>query len=89
MAHYQDLMEAETGTLPRFLFVLVEKTDPYLVSVPELDDLFYDLGRQKNEQAAAKWKHANETGHWPGYQGINRVLAPMWALDELEEEITV
>ena len=89
MAHYRDLMHVETGTLPRFLFVLVEKTDPYLVSVEELDDLFYDLGRQKNEQAAAKWKHANETGHWPGYQGINRVLAPMWALDELEEEITV
>ena len=89
MAHYQDIMEAETGNLPRFLFVLVEKTAPYLVSVVELDDLFYDLGRQKNVEAAARWKHAIDTNEWPGYQGINRVLAPMWALDELEEEITV
>ena len=89
MAHYRDIMEAETGTLPRFLFVLVEKTAPYLVSVVELDDLFYDLGKQKNEAAAAKWLHAKETGQWPGYEGISRVLAPVWALDELEEEITV
>ena len=89
MAHYRDIMEAETGTLPRFLFVLVEKTAPYLVSVVELDDLFHDLGKQKNEQAAAKWLHAKETGQWPGYEGISRVLAPVWALDEMEEEITV
>ena len=87
MAHYRDIMEAETGTLPRFLFVLVEKAAPYLVSVVELDDLFYDLGRQKNETAAAKWLHAKETDQWPGYQGINRVLAPVWALDDMEEEI--
>ena len=42
MAHYRTIMEAETGTLPRFLFVLVEEAAPYLVSVVELDDLFYD-----------------------------------------------
>ena len=69
--------------------MLVEKAAPYLVSVVELDDLFYDLGKQKNETAAAKWKHAKETGQWPGYEGISRVLAPVWALDEIEEEITV
>ena len=63
------------------------ETDPYLVSVEELDELFYDLGRQKNVEAAARWKHAVDTNEWPGYQGINRVLAPTWALDELEEEI--
>ena len=88
-AHYQDIMEVETGKLPRFLFVLVEKTAPYLVSVVELDELFYDLGRQKNVEAAARWKHAVDTNEWPGYQGVHRVLAPVWALDELEEEITV
>ena len=89
MSHYRDILEAETGTLPRFLFVLVEKTAPYLVSVVELDDLFYDLGKQKNEAAAAQWLHAKDTNQWPGYEGISRVLAPVWALDEIEEEITV
>lgn len=87
-AHYQDLVEVETGKLPRFLFVLVEKAEPYLVSMVELDELFYDLGRQKNKEAAAKWATATRTNHWPGYEGIARVLAPVWALDELEEEIT-
>ena len=57
------------------------------MSVVELDELFYDLGRQKNVEAAARWKHAKETNQWPGYEGISRVLAPVWALDELEEEI--
>lgn len=88
-AHYCDLMEAETGKRPRFLFVLVEKAAPYLVSVVELDELLDELGCQANVAAATKWAHAKETNQWPGYQGINRVLAPMWALDELEEEITV
>lgn len=88
MAHYRDLVEVETGTRPRFLFVLVEKVPPYLVSVVELDELFDDLGRQKNKEAAAKWRRAKETDQWPGYEGISRVLAPVWALDELEEEIT-
>lgn len=89
MAHYQDVMKAETGVRPRFLFVLVEKAEPYLVSVVELDELFYDVGAAKNHAAAAKWKTAVQTNEWPGYQGINRVLAPVWALDEIEEEITV
>ena len=89
MSHYRDLMHVETGKFPRFLFVLVEKTAPYLVSVVELDELFYDLGRQKNVEAAAQWKHAVDTNEWPGYQGVHRVLAPVYALDELEEEITV
>ena len=83
-----DVLYAETGTRPRFLFVLVEKAEPFLVSVVELDELFYDVGAAKNHAAAAKWKEAVRTNEWPGYQGINRVLAPMWALDELEEEIT-
>ena len=30
---------------------------------------------------------AKETNQWPGYEGISRVLAPVWALDEIEEEI--
>lgn len=88
MAHYRDLVEVETGERPRFLFVLVEKAPPYLVSVVELDELFDDLGGKKNEEAAAKWRRAKETDQWPGYEGISRVLAPVWALDELEEEIT-
>lgn len=87
MAHYRDLMQAEAGDRPRFLFVLVEKAAPYLVSVVELDDLFYDLGQRRNYEAAEKWKRAVETNTWPGYEGVNRVLAPVWALDEIEEEI--
>ena len=53
----------------------------------ELDELLDDLGCQANVAAATKWAHAKETNQWPGHQGISRVLAPMWALDELEEEI--
>ena len=87
MAHYRDVMHAETGDRPRFLFVLVEKAAPYLVSVVELDDLFYDLGQRRNYEAAEKWKRAVATNTWPGYEGVNRVLAPVWALDEIEEEI--
>ena len=87
MAHYRDLMQAKTGDRPRFLFVLVEKAAPYLVSVVELDDLFYDLGQRRNYEAAEKWKRAVATNTWPGYEGVNRVLAPVWALDEIEEEI--
>lgn len=79
MAHYQDVMEAETGTRPRFLFVLVEKAPPYLVSVVELAQDFVGLGRETNHEAAATWTRAVKDNHWPGYEGVSTVLMPTWA----------
>lgn len=79
MAHYQDVMEAETGTRPRFLFVLVEKAPPYLVSVVELAPDFADLGREMNHEAADTWARAVKDNHWPGYEGVSTVLMPTWA----------
>ena len=79
MAHYQDVMEAETGIRPRLLFVLVEKAPPYLVSVVELAQDFVDLGREMNHEAADAWTRAVKDDHWPGYEGVSTVLMPTWA----------
>ena len=78
-AHYQDVMEAETGARPRFLFVLVEKAEPFLVSVVELAQDFVDLGREMNHEAADTWARAVKDNHWPGYEGVSTVLMPTWA----------
>ena len=88
-AHYMDIIAKETGREPRFLFVLVEKQAPYLVSVVELDNLFVEVSRQKNREAAEAWKRAKESDSWPGYEGISRVLMPAWGLDDVDEEISL
>jgi len=79
-AHYSDLMEAEAGETPRFLFVLVEKSAPHLVSVVELSSDFVDLGRMANQEAAETYKHAKESGEWPGFEGVTTIIPPVWAM---------
>lgn len=65
----------------RFLFVAVEKTAPYLVSVIELDAAALAEGRRLNRQAVDLYAHCVEHDQWPGYgDGIHTISLPSWAL---------
>ncbi|GAA3705556.1 hypothetical protein GCM10023081_46930 [Arthrobacter ginkgonis] len=86
-ALYRDGMEALTGDRPRFLFVIVEKEPPHLVSVVELDPDFEALGARLNDQALTIYRECTDTGTWPGYPTPATPLpAPRWA-DSLTEGI--
>lgn len=84
-AHYQDGVKAATGEDLPFLFVVAEKTAPYLVSVVELDQEALDLGRRLNDRAKRIYRECNANNSWPGYPDTEPISLPVWASTQQEE----
>jgi hypothetical protein len=84
-AHYIDGVKAATGEELPFHFVLVEKTEPYLVSVVELDIEAINIGRQLNDRAKRIYRECVEANTWPGYPNADLISLPMWAIYKAEE----
>lgn len=84
-AHYIDGVKAATGEELPFHFVLVEKTEPYLVSVVELDVEAINIGRQLNDRAKRIYRECVETDTWPGYPNADLISLPMWAIYKAED----
>lgn len=75
---------------PVFLFVLQEKTEPYPVTVVELDEEALRVGRGRNDAALQLWLRCNETGVWPAYgEGVELVSLPGWAIAEHDNSTRV
>ena len=67
----------------RFIFVAVEKTAPFAVSVCELDEDSMEEGRAKAERAMALYAEATKTRKWAGYSPqIHTIATPMWSRTE-------
>lgn len=77
---YVDAAKAVTGCEDAvMLFVVQEKTAPYLVNVIELSSIAIDYGRDLNRQAIDIYARCTETGQWPGYSdGIELISLPGW-----------
>ena len=72
-----------------FVFVVVEKTPPYLVSVVEYDAEAIAEGHRLNRIAIDTYAKCMETGVWPGYpEVVNPISLPLWAIDEEEMEFS-
>lgn len=84
-AHYQDGVYELTGERLPFVFVNVEKTAPYLVSVIELDQDALDHGHRMLDRAKRIYRECTESGTWPGYANYSKISLPRWAEYELEE----
>lgn len=84
-AHYQDGMERLTGDRLPFLFILAEKTAPYLVSVVELDEEALDYGRMMNSRAKNVYRECIETGTWPGYPEAEQISLPIWSIYQMND----
>jgi hypothetical protein len=70
-----------------FLFVVQEKTPPFLVSVIELDAVAARIGRERNARARAVYAECTQTGSWPGYAADVAVASlPRWAEIQHEED---
>lgn len=88
-AHYIDGVKAATGEELPFHFVLVEKTEPYLVSVVELDWEAIELGRGLNDRAKRIYRECATSNTWPGYGPAEPVALPTWAVYETEDLLDI
>lgn len=88
VAWYLDLVTATvSGADPTFLFVVVEKDAPHLVSVIELDSPSIIEGRRLNREAIETYAQCVATDTWPSYPNndeVQLVSLPLWAFSDNE-----
>lgn len=75
-----------------FVFVVQEKTPPYLVEVVELDAVALRIGRKRNREAIDIYKECVRTNHWPSYtpdDEIAYVSLPGWYEAKYEDEMVI
>lgn len=69
-----------------FLFVVQEKTAPYLVSVVQLDVEAMAWGERLNRQAIDIYARCVATGQWPGYgDHVHHIDLPAYAVRAYED----
>jgi hypothetical protein len=69
-----------------FVFVVQEKTPPYLVNVVEPDVEAFRLAKIQNDKARRIFKYCNENDHWYGYEEISLAALPRWRETQIENE---
>lgn len=83
---YEFIYELITGeSAPPWLWIVVEKSRPYLAAVHTLGDDEKDMGRRKARRAIDRYARCLETDEWPGYEHSTRgpiglIKAPAWAI---------
>lgn len=65
------------GEATELLFIVQEKTAPYLVNVIGLDYFAREIGRAKNRAAIEKFAECTDTGYWPGYADTDPNYVPL------------
>jgi len=72
---------------PAFVFVLIEKTPPYLVNVIELSTMWRLMAEDRNHRARTIYARCKERDVWPGYgTDVDMVAPPAWLETEHERE---
>lgn len=70
-----------------FVFVVQEKTPPYLVTVVQLDATAMRIGAARNRRALQIYAECTTSGRWPGYaDDIAHLSLPAWAETRDSEE---
>lgn len=87
-AWYRRGVHALTGKWLPYIIVAVEKTEPYLCRIIEVPDDYLAIGETHMDKALDLYRECTETGIWPGHPSTPlTVLAPPWAMDEMEEMV--
>lgn len=75
-----------TDAEPAFVFVVQEKTAPYLVTVCELDAAARHIGRLLNREAIDLYAQCVADDDWPTYSdGVETVSLPFWLTRQFED----
>lgn len=76
---YEDVFAAAGEPLDTFLFVVISKVRPHLVSVMEIRPEAVELGRLRNRRAIDIWARCRASGMWPTYgTDIHQIDLPPW-----------
>ena len=80
-AWYLDGLERVGNPCEAFLFIFVEKTYPYLVTMCQLDEEALAKGREDCERAVEILRNCRRTGLYPCYtRNIETISLPRWAV---------
>lgn len=64
-----------------FMFIPVEKTEPYLVGVHFVNPESLELGRKQNEKDIKTYAECANQSYWPGYNPTPKPIGvPKWAI---------
>lgn len=88
-AFYIDGLAACTGVEDAaFAFIVVQKDEPWLVSVCQLEPEDIARGRAQNRKAIELYAACRESGEWPGYDALYTIGLPGWARRQIEDDLT-
>lgn len=86
-AMYSEGVTANIGTMPLFVFIVVEKNPPYAVNILQADELFVRRGQILYREYLNEYHDCRQTGNWYGYLGkenqVNNLALPVWLAKEL------
>lgn len=81
-AFYSSILEDIIGERPSFLFITVEKEDPWACTVYQLDDESVEAGEKLCQQALSTYARCMDSGTWPAYSDrIETLRMPPWAIN--------
>jgi hypothetical protein len=85
---YVDIMEKEGVEIANFLFVAIEKTEPFGICIYELDEEAIDYGRREYNANLDTYRRCLESGLWPGYEEAIKTLSlPRYAINTIEQRL--
>ena len=82
------LIEIKKVKIKDLLFLVIEKSAPYAVSIYQLDETSIEQGRYEFKQLLSRYKHCLETNDWPAY-AIQTISIPRYAFQPLSGEYYV
>jgi len=84
--HYLKVRELITGDRPKFTYLAVEKTAPYLVGVYRLDDQWQEIGDVWATAARKLLRACTDANLWPGYGSeVHNLTPPMGLIYDHQE----
>ncbi|UNY40260.1 exonuclease [Paracoccus phage vB_PmaP_KLEP18-1] len=84
-AFYTDGWSQTGNQVDAFLFVAVEKKDPFCFSLYELPPSIVDEGRAIMRKSLGRYAECVATQTWPGYAtGVQELTFPRWSYTEIE-----
>lgn len=88
-AAYMAGCQALGAEIRDYLFIVQEKSPPYLCAVYRLPESFLELGRRQWATACRLYAECRERDAWPGYApGITELELPRWAWTDAPDETT-